>query len=239
MSYYLMHQANYKKVSDINKIAGVRQDHHSVLMNAACLVEEAHEQIVAVKNKDYHGEHGLMDAIPDTAFVCYGLLYLADFSIVKPKEAVGTEWKSLLEEGEEAIMHEAHVSYQIARDIETLFTLHRYSEAIVRIHDLLLHSIKFARGMGIHIQKAIEVVHTANATKFDTTEMDGLLTQSKYDELGVMTKIRQVVHEDVDYWVNVVDGDQFANNKFWPNRKWLKSHVWQEPRYTTACLSEK
>ena len=74
-------------------------------------------------------------------------------------------------------------------------------------------------------------------TRFDATQADAISTETKYEKLGVITRI----HHDVEtgMYVNIVKGYLDAEpsqelKEEYPVGKWLKSYKYQEPNLADA-----
>lgn len=103
------------------------------------------------------------------------------------------------------------------------------------IQDLLFTVYGLAWRAGIDADVDFAEVVRSNMTKFDNTDEDALLTQQKYEAIGVITRCLRVTAEDGKvYYVTKSAIDQTGlDGKSYPAGKYLKSHRFEEPVYAS------
>jgi len=229
----LNHTANLKAISEICHIAGTMPNTSlcDFKMQLAVLAEEGREILLSILDDNYHGDDGLVDALPDTLFVLYTLML----------ERGLTPCDNLELRGHSGSPKERDIfTLELARDIHRgIKKISRDGEFYLAKHTctkLLKDLLSLAGHIEHDLQACLDVVIEANLRKFDTNSEDAQLTKEKYASLGIATYVRATHHEGKTYYVVCVDGDQVKVDKTWPNHKWLKSHRWEAPVYHEDCF---
>lgn len=129
--------------------------------------------------------------------------------------------------------------------IDTLITLMRYfldckEEEKAKVMKSILKVVRALDVCDIDIVKSINKVHAANMSKMCKTDIEVKLTEEKYRDIGVKTRVKKVagglfaVYCDED--VTGKDG------KFYKRNKLLKNINWHEPDWSDiddwACKYE-
>lgn len=241
----ITHQKNFNYNALIQAIAdkaiGSADD---LVMQSNVLVEEATEALTALEKGLIKHDEGLTDALADTAFVAYGLLYMlgrypryASAMMDVPFDTISEVGLTERVYGLKQRVAQIHAHCAVTPTVDEGFE--EWAVVVANeIEVVLADCFEIGALAGINVQEALGVVNRCNIAKFDLDRGTALETARKYYTMGIITRIVTSTVGGKTYYVNEVDGDVVVNDKLWPDGKWLKSINWIGPMYGAITYME-
>lgn len=226
---------HFTQVGIVNEIpetckGAMDYNHHEVMAGLKTQCRYMEEEILEGYNEQPFmvNNVNMADAIGDILFIALGYLYKVDRFFVKTGTVFTMNEKMLKHLNPERLLHDVSMAcYDASLSLEVEMS----ESAIENIMVIINRCVMLAWRLGYDIDAILDEICECNLTKFDTSLDQAVETKAKYAGLGVNVVIKQGTVNETLYYVVFVDGDQQANDKFWPNNKWLKSINFREPEH--------
>lgn len=218
MSHFIVAKNAIAAISDnsLESLGLTREMAIHALVNAAQGPSEAADAPEPLNvSEDITGDS---NGLPDDVYTLSGLVT----SIARPVNATWemAELQLKLIKSEVAEMEEAVAT----KDVDAFVDAN---------NDIIFLTSANAYLLNFDFLPSYKVMCSALLSRFDDTKADADLTRDKYLDLGILTYNRCVNSSIGKRWVTYVDEDVTINGELFPQHKWLKSHKYHNPVYTS------